>query len=58
MQVMSRENSIFAVSVILLAIVMNIVMTDITAKEVKKRLLNIEGGINTQNFLLEEILHD
>lgn len=55
---MTRENSIFAVSVILLAIVMNIVMTDITAKEVKKRLLNIEGGINTQNFLLEEILHD
>ena len=55
---MTRENSIFAVSVIILAIVMNIVMTDITAKEVKKRLLNIEGGINRQIFLLEELLND
>lgn len=55
---MTRENSIFAISVILLAIVMNILMTGITAKEVEKRLLHIEGEINTQNFLLEELLND
>jgi hypothetical protein len=55
---MTREDKWYVLELVVLTCVMMLVMQEITARDVEKRLLNIEGGINTQNFLLEELLND
>lgn len=55
---MTRGDKWYVLGLVVLTCVMTLVMQEITARDVEKRLLNIEGGINTQNFLLEELLND
>lgn len=55
---MTREDKWYVLGLVVLTCVMMLVMQEITARDVEKRLLNTEGGINTQNFLLEELLND
>lgn len=55
---MTREDKWYVLGLVVLTCVMMLIMQEITARDVEKRLLHIEGGINTPNFLLEELLND
>lgn len=58
MKVMSRENKLYLIGLAILLYIMTGVTREISSWDMARRLNNIEGSINTLNFLLEEELYD
>lgn len=58
MKVMSRENKLYLIGLVILLYIMTGVTREISSWDMARRLNNIEGSINTLNFLLEEELYD
>ena len=58
MKVMSRESKLYLVGLAILVYIMTGVTREISSWDMARRLDNIEGSINTLNFLLEEELYD
>ena len=58
MKVMSKESKIYLVGLAVLLYIMVGVTREVSSWDMARRLDNIEGSINTLNFLLEEELYD
>ena len=58
MKVMSKESKLYLVGLVVLLYIMTGVTREISSWDMARRLDNIEGSINTLNFLLEEELYD
>ena len=58
MKVMSRESKVYLVGLAILLYIMVGVTREVSSWDMARRLNNIEGSLNTLNFLLEEELND
>lgn len=58
MKVMSKESKLYLVGLVVLLYVMMGVTREVSSWDMARRLTNIEGSLNTLNFLLEEELYD
>lgn len=58
MKVMSKESKLYLVGLAVLLYVMMGVTREVSSWDMARRLTNIEGSLNTLNFLLEEELYD
>ena len=58
MKVMSKENKLYLVGLVVLLYIMVGVTREVSSWDMARRLTNIEGSLNTLNFLLEEELYD
>ena len=58
MKVMSKESKIYLVGLAVLLYIMVGVTREVSSWDMARRLTNIEGSLNTLNFLLEEELYD
>ena len=58
MKVMSKENKLYLVGLAVLLYIMIGVTREVSSWDMARRLTNIEGSLNTLNFLLEEELYD
>ena len=58
MKVMSKENKLYLVGLVVLLYIMVGVTREVSSWDMARRLTNIEGSLNTLNFLLEEELYE
>ena len=58
MKVMSKESKLYLVGLAVLLYIMVGVTREVSSWDMARRLANIEGSLNTLNFLLEEELYD
>lgn len=58
MKVMSKENKLYLLGLGVLFFIMLVVTREVTSWNIEGRLNNIEGAINTLNYLIEEKLND
>ena len=58
MKVMSKESKLYLVGLAVLLYIMVGVTREVSSWDMARRLTNIEGSLNTLNFLLEEELYD
>ena len=58
MKVMSKESKLYLVGLAVLLYVMVGVTREVSSWDMARRLNNIEGAVNTLNYLLEEVVND
>lgn len=58
MKVMSKESKLYLVGLAVLLYIMVGVTREVSSWDMARRLTDIEGSLNTLNFLLEEELYD
>lgn len=58
MKVMTKESKLYLVGLAVLLYIMVGVTREVSSWDMARRLTNIEGSLNTLNFLLEENLYD
>lgn len=58
MKVMSKESKLYLVGLAVLLYIMVGVTREVSSWDMARRLTNIEGSLNTLNFLLEEKLYN
>lgn len=58
MKVMSKESKVYLVGLAVLLYIMVGVTREVSSWDMARRLTNIEGSLNTLNFLLEEKMYD
>lgn len=58
MKVMSKESKLYLVGLAVLLYIMVGVTREVSSWDMARRLTNIEGSLNTLNFLLEENLYE
>ena len=58
MKVMSKESKIYLLGLGVLLYFMVGVTSEVSSWDMERRLNNIEGSVNTLNYLFEEVVND